>query len=183
MNKLKSNNVYLRAFEFEDLSVLNKLRNNDKIYSFTCGNKYFISSEYDRKWIEDKIFNNKTQLYLGICLVENHKLIGYLSIINIDLQNRKSEWGGIIIDLESSNKGYATAAANLMLMHVFTELNMNRFSGYWLEENKPSLRMAEKLGFVKEGVLRDFIFKKNKYHNAILLSILRSEFLKFNNLT
>jgi len=176
MKEVTHSRVYLRAFEFSDLQTLNKLRNNAEIYSFTAGNKYFISSEYDMKWIEDKIFNNKQQLYLGICLAQNKQLIGYLSIINIDFQNRKAEWGGILIDPEHINNGYATEAAKLMINHVFAELNINRFYGFWLEENNASLRMAEKLGFKKEGVIRDFVFKKNSYHNALLLSILKSEY-------
>ena len=170
--------VYLRAFEFTDLPILNYLRNNDEVYNYTGGNKYFISSAYDKKWIEDKIFDNKNQLYLAICLVENNELIGYLCIVDIDWQNRKAQWGGIVIHPEHSKKGYATEASRLMLRHVFSELNLNRFWGYWLENHKTSLRMAEKLGFVKEGFIRDFVFKRNAFHNAYLLSILRNEFLK-----
>jgi [ribosomal protein S5]-alanine N-acetyltransferase len=171
--------IFLRAFEMIDYKMLNKLRNDESISMHTLGNKYFISGEYDRRWVEDKIVNNKTQLYLAICLIgKKNDLVGYLSVTNIDFWNRKAEWGGIIIGAKFANKGYATEAAKLMLQHVFEELNLNRFSGYWLETNKASLRIAEKLGFTKEGLIREIVFKKNKYHNAYVMSILREEYLR-----
>jgi ribosomal-protein-alanine N-acetyltransferase len=64
-----SNRLYLRAFEYEDLKFLNMLRNDDSFFALTTGNKYYISSERDKKWIEDKIFNNYNQLYLMLCTI------------------------------------------------------------------------------------------------------------------
>lgn len=175
---MNNERVYLRAFEMNDLAVLNKLRNDEELYKYTGGNRYFISSAYDQKWIEDKIFNNKTQLYLAVCLSADAQLIGYLSVNDIDLLNRKAQWGGIVIDKNEARKGYATEAALLMLKHVFEEMGLNMFWGYWLEEHKASLRMAEKLGFVKEGCLRDFVFKGNRFRSVYILSMLKDEYLK-----
>lgn len=177
-----NNRIYLRAFEYSDIERLNELRNDEDAFMHTGGNKFYISKEYDRKWIEDKIFNNKIQNYLAICLKETNEFIGYLAISEIDHWNRKARWAGINIDKKHANKGIATEAARLMLKHVFEELGMNRFFGFWLESNKPSIRMAEKLGFVKEGVVRGFVFKRNHYHDALLLSILGNEYnQKYNS--
>lgn len=174
--------LYLRAFEYSDLDLFNKLRNDEEAYQFTGGNKYYISKEYDRKWIEDKIFNNQKQIYLAICLKSANEVIGYLSIIEIDHWNKKAKWGGIIIDSQYYNKGFATEASGLMLRFVFEELGINRFWGYWIESNLPSLRMAEKLGFVKEGLLVDSVYKKNSYQNVCILRMLRKEYdLKCNH--
>ena len=65
-----------------------------------------------------------------------------------------------------------------MLKFAFEELNMNRVYGYWLEENIASLKMAEKLGFQKEGLLRKNIFKENMYHNVCICSLLKEEYYK-----
>lgn len=173
-----SERVFLRAFEYSDLEFVNKLRNSEDLYKHTCGNKYYISSEYDKKWIEDKIFNNTKQIYLVICLIDNNSQIGYLSLNDIDHINKKAQWGGIIIDSKYSNKGYATESANLLLNYAFEELNINRIYGYWLESNVPSLRVGEKLGFTKEGLMRDYVFKQNRFHNAYICSLLRKDYDK-----
>lgn len=169
--------IYLRAFEIDDYKILNQWRNDEEIFQYTSGNKYFISSEYDKKWVENKIFNNKEDIYLGICLKEDNRLLGYLSINTIDWRNRTAVWGGLIIgDKALWNKGYATQAGFLMLDYVFNELGMNCYFAVWLEEHIASIKMGVKLGFKKEGLLRSRVFKLGKFHNQIMMSILKEEY-------
>lgn len=172
------NNLYFRAFEINDLNFINEIRNDDELYEFTCGNKYYTSTERDKKWIEDKIFNNSAQLYLMICIKENKEPIGYLSLNNIDYINKKAQYGGITISKLHNGKGYATEATRLLLKHFFEELGMNMLYGFWREDHKASLRMAEKNGFKIEGMLRDYVYKQNKFHNAYICSILKSDYDK-----
>lgn len=169
--------VYLRAFELEDYKIINVWRRDPEIFEKTGGSVRFVSSEKDRRWVEDKILHDEQNLYLAICLTETDEMIGYLSIVNIDLQNRHAKWGGIVIgrkDLWSS--GYATEAAVLMLRHIFFEMGLHRFYGHWLEEHASSIRMGEKLGFKKEGVLKDTVFKRNRFHSQVVMAILKEEF-------
>ena len=168
--------VYLRAFEYSDLNIINALRNDDSIFQTTGGNKYYISSGYDKKWIEDKVFNNYNQLYLVICNSEDHKPLGYISANNIDYVNRKAEWGGIVIAKEVNSKGIGTEAGYLLLKHLFEELGMNMVYAYVKEDNKASYRFSEKYGFKKDGLIRDFVFKQNGYHNAYIFTMLKSEY-------
>ena len=44
-----------------------------------------------------------------------------------------------------------------------------------LEYNIASQRLHEKIGFKKEGVLRERVYKNGKYHNLIVWSILKGE--------
>lgn len=179
MNNLNSKLVYLRAFETEDENFLIEVRDNEDIFLLTAGNKYFASKEHSKKLLKENLFSDGKSLYLMICLSGDSTPIGYISITDIDHINKKVQWGGIIISSAYSGKGYATIAARELLKYIFEELNMNKVYGYWLEKNLASLRMAEKLGFIKEGILRQHVFKGNQYHSVLYLSILRSEY--FNN--
>jgi len=170
------NNLYLRAFEYSDLSLLNAIRNDDILYQTTGGNKYYISSEYDKKWIEDKIFNNNNQLYLVICCRDIDKPVGYICATNIDYINRKAEWGGLVISGEFSGKGFGTDVGNLLLDHLFYELGMNMVYVFIKEGNKASVRIAEKLGFNKDGLIRDYVYKQNSFHNVYIFTLLKSEY-------
>jgi len=49
-----------------------------------------------------------------------------------------------------------------------------------LEDNKSAIHIYNKLGFKTEGVLRKSLFKDNKYHNLIIMSILKEEFENCN---
>lgn len=169
--------VVLRAFEYNDLEFLNKIRNDDHLFELTCGNKYYISSERDKKWIEDKIFNNYDQLYLMIYSIESGEPIGYTCATNIDYMNRKCEYGGIVISKELSGNGYAFEAGILFLNHLFGELNMNMIYTFCREDHKVTIRLLEKSGFRIDGKIRDLVFKRGKFHNAYLCTLLKSDYI------
>ena len=169
--------VYLRAFELEDYKLINLWRSDREITALLSGNVIFVSSEREKKWVEEKIFNDTTCLYLAICLNENKEMVGYLSVTSIDSRNRKAEWAGIIIGRKDLLRhGYAHEAVRLMLEHLFFELGLHRVYAYVLEEHESSLRMCYKAGFKKEGILKDNVFKNNRFHNSVLLSVLKDEF-------
>lgn len=173
--------VYLRAFEYSDLNLLNTIRNDNSLFQTTGGNKYYISSEYDKKWIEDKIFNNYHQLYLMICCKESNKPIGYICATNIDYINRKAEIGGIVIAPEHNSKGFGTGAAGLFVEHLFEELGLNMLYAFVKEDNMATPKLFEYFGGRKEGEIRDFIFKQNRYYNTYIFSILHSEYKNYKN--
>jgi RimJ/RimL family protein N-acetyltransferase len=172
--------VSLRAFEPGDYKLINQWRNDDEITDLLGGNKIYVSAERERKWVEEKIMGSPTEQFLAICLSdEPFEMVGYLSIIHIEWRNRQAEWGGIIIGRKDfRSKGIGTQAAELMLQFAFSELNLNRLYGHWLVENTPSLKMATKLSFQHEGVLRQAVFKHGAYHDVAVLAILQSDYLQ-----
>lgn len=169
--------VYLRAFEYDDLNQINIWHNNNDMNSLTGGNRFFVSSVFDKKWLEDKMMNNINNVYCAVCITESGKMIGFISLNDIDYRNRKAHWGGMLIgDVEERKKGYATSAAYLMLKFGFEELNLNKITGYWLEDNVSSLLIGKRLGFQEEGKLNEEVFKNNKYNNLIIMSLFKENF-------
>jgi len=169
--------VYLRALDVDDYVLVNKWRNDDEIQSLTGGNRYYVSSAMEKKWVEEKALDNSKDVYWAICLKETDEMIGYISINNIDWRNRKADWGGIVVgERAHRSRGCASEASYLMMEYVFCELGLHRLTGHWLEEHKTSILMGRMLGFKQEGVLRDNIYKDNAFHNVVIMSILKSEF-------
>lgn len=169
--------IYLRAFEPDDYRQINAWRKDEEIYRLTGGNKRFVSSERDRQWVLEKIANNETEDYLAICLAESGRMIGYISVSNIDYRNSRADWSGIVIgDKECRGQGYASQAIYLLLEYCFDELGLHRVTGYWLSENTVSLFVGRMLGFRQEGVLRDYVYKSGRRHDVILMSVLKPEF-------
>ena len=139
--------VYFRAFELNDYNLFFKFRNDDDIYSNIMGNKYFISSEREKKWVEDKVFNDKSNIYLAVCNLDNDKCIGYTSVNDIDLRNQNALWGSIFLEKSARGKGISIDVGSLLLKFVFEEMPMRRFYSYILESHIGSIKMVEKLGF------------------------------------
>ena len=65
-----------------------------------------------------------------------------------------------------------------MLVHAFNNLNLNRGFLYILEENKRSINLAKKCGFIEEGILRHHIYKNGEYKNLLIMGILKEDFIK-----
>jgi ribosomal-protein-alanine N-acetyltransferase len=169
--------VYLRAFEIEDSILINKWRNDAEIQFLLGGNKYFVSLEREKKWVEEKIFNNNQEIYWAICLDNNTEMIGYISLNKIDLLNRNAFWGGIVIgDKKNRQLQKSIQAVYLMLEHGFSQLGLHKIYGQWLECNEVSLLLGDFFKFQIEGILRDHIYKNNKFNNMIIKSLLKSEF-------
>lgn len=168
--------IYLRALEPDDYKTSISWRNDPEILDMIGGPKFFVSKETERKWVESNIGSNE-KIVLAICLKDSNKYIGNIIIKDIDWRNRSVSMPILIGDKEEWGKGYATEARMMLLDYVFNEMGMNRVWGLVLENNIASIRSVEKCGFHKEGIMRESVFKNGKYHNQVLLSILKEEFL------
>ena len=167
--------VYLRALEPDDYKVTIKWRNDDETWSMVGGPKYFVSSEYEKQWILNAI-NNKNEIRLGICLKENDELIGLCSLTEIDWINKNAQSSIMIGEKINKGKNCGTEGELLLLQYAFYERGFERIWAKILEKNNASIKMHEKCGFRKEGILRNSVFKNGKFQNQIIMSILRDEF-------
>lgn len=167
--------IYLRALELEDYKVSVKWRNDPDIQDMVGGHKYFVSEEKERQWVMNAV-NDNDRIVLAVCLVENDKYIGNVMLQEIDWINRTARVPVMIGDKEEWNKGYATEARMMMLKFAFEERGIERVSAYILENNKASIKMHEKCGFKKEGLLRKSVYKNGSFYNQVLMSLLKDEF-------
>lgn len=171
----ENNRIYLRAFEPEDYKISIKWRNDDGIWEMLGGTKYFVSSAYEKKWVEDVIYNSK-DVKLAICLKENDRYIGNVYMTNID-QLRQSCHSHILIgERDCWGQGYAREALMMAIDYMFKERNMHRIQAIVLESNKQSLRMHEKCGYKIDGLLRESVFKDGKWQNQYVMSLLSTDF-------
>lgn len=167
--------IYLRALEPDDYLVSVNWRNDEEIQNMVGGSKYFVSSEREKKWVQDAIFNNE-KIVLAICLKENNKYIGNVMLQEIDYINRSAHAPILIGDKKEWNKGYATEARMMILKFAFEERGLERIFAYVLEGNDASIKMLENCGYKVEGILRRSVFKNGVFQNQILLSVLKDDF-------
>lgn len=168
--------IYLRALELNDYLTSYNWRNDTEITAMTGGNRFFVSSEREKEWVKNVIFNT-TKLALAICLKENDKYIGNIIFENLNFNNASCEIGIMIGDKDEWNKGYATEAYKLAIKYIFEEKRINRIYALVLEENSSSLKLHKKCGFKIEGILRETIYKCGEFKNQVILSLLKNEYL------
>lgn len=103
--------------------------------------------------------------------------IGLIELYQIDDYERKCYWG-IVLDRKYQRKGYGSEAAEMLLKYVFEDLGFRRLKSYTHSGNDGSMRFQEKLGFVKEGVLREEYFFNGSYYDGIDYAMLREDYDK-----
>jgi ribosomal-protein-alanine N-acetyltransferase len=91
-----------------------------------------------------------------------------------DKQNNIAEIG---YDLGPAywDRGYMTEALTEALTSGFENMSLNRVEAVIALENVASIRLVEKLGFQREGVLRDRHLFRGRYYDHYLYSLLARE--------
>lgn len=100
--------------------------------------------------------------------------VGFLWLFRLDDVAGRGELGYWVAPDEQGN-GYATEAAGLGLRYAFDERGLHRVVARVLDGNSASRRVLEKLGFEREGCLRDHYYVDGDHVDAELFGLLADE--------
>jgi diamine N-acetyltransferase len=186
MTYLYSKRLRLRAAEREDISQFLKWINDPEVTENLM--MYFpVSSTEEIAWYEGMLKHPQAEHIMVVEIkVPSGKetqgdewfAIGNVEFHDIDWRNRQAEIGIMIGEKDHWDQGYGTEIMQLMLMHGFNTLNLNRI---WLrvyEKNLRGRKAYEKAGFITEGRLRQAHFQHGRYYDIIIMSVLRDEWLQ-----
>ena len=82
---------------------------------------------------------------------------------------------GWFIDKGREGEGLAYEAAQACIQFIFKELEAHKVTAKTSDTNTRSYQLAERLGFVKEGHLREAEIKDGKRYGTLLYGLLRGE--------
>ena len=100
---------------------------------------------------------------------------GWAALTNITAKNRRAEWGWYIGDPRARGRGAGRAAQALGLDRAFGDLGLEKVWSEVLAENEIALKAQAGAGFRREGYLRRHVWKDGRFHDAVLLGVLRDE--------
>jgi len=166
--------IYLRAVELSDKKMLLDIINDEQTEYELGGWSFPISDLNQEEWIKSLKPDNKT-LRCVIVNKEDDIAIGTVILSDVDYKNGTAEIH-IKLGKQIRSKGYGAETINLIAGYAFNELRLHCIYAHINSYNEKSQKLFEKSGFVKEGVLRDRIFKKGDYHNVYCYSLLKGDF-------
>lgn len=168
---IKSDQITLRAFEKEDYIKYNQWI-NDPETNYWRGNypPQSLSKSQDDL---NEFLNDSKNLTLAIISNNTNQFIGLIGLRSICYRSRRCEIWIYIGDKTYWNQGYGSNSLKALIDYAFNELNLHRI---WLEcdaNYDSAIRCYLKVGFVKEGILKDGYYKRGKYHDTMIMGLIK----------
>ncbi len=136
------------------------------------------NTEEDTKEFIQDVLDEATQTprerYV-FAIIYQETLIGAVEIMIRDFTNKVGEIG-YIVNPDYWGKGVATQSAKLMITFGFETLKLHRICATCDPRNIGSAKVLEKVGMLKEGVLREnMLMKDGVWRDSFLYSVLKQE--------
>ncbi len=119
-------------------------------------------------------------LQLGIERKDDSVLIGVCTLLDFHLTSRRAEIG-YMLGRPYWGQGYMHEALKRLVQYAFDELNLNRLEADIDPRNLASAKTLERLGFLKEGHLRERWIVSEEVSDSDLYGLLRSDWLNLPN--
>lgn len=123
------------------------------------------------------LFYRRQTIFWGIAEKETDKFIGTVGFNSWNYLNRRAE---ISYDFARAywGRGIGTRLAKRGLVFGFKEMDLYRIEAKTMLENVASQRVLEKLGFVREGVMRGYRFIRGEHTDIVIYGLLKPDFEK-----
>jgi RimJ/RimL family protein N-acetyltransferase len=168
--------VYLRPLERADARTVQPWFNDPEVTA-NLQLRRPVNLDFEEEFIA-KALESPDRVILGAALRADDRLIGSTGIETIDFDNRSGQFGIAIGDKAEWGKGFGTEVTRLMTGYGFERLNLNRLWLHVYDTNPGAARVYERVGYRREGVLRQARWQSTRYVDTIVMGMLREEWPK-----
>jgi ribosomal-protein-alanine N-acetyltransferase len=173
--RLSTERLLLRPLESADAQALFAVFSDTKVMRYWSGVAWDSIDKADETIARySKALAENESLGLGIVDSQTDELIGTCSLFHLDEQSRRAEIGYGIASA-SWGKGYMHEALTALINYGFDALNLHRMEADTDPRNMASRCCLERLGFVKEGLLRERWIVNNEICDTSFYGLLRSD--------
>jgi RimJ/RimL family protein N-acetyltransferase len=172
---IRGERLYLRAIERDDLERCHDWMNDEDLRS-TLAQRYPMSLSREADWIERTTRGqDPSRLTLAICLFEGDRHIGNCGLEAIDRDNAAATFGIFIGEKDCRGKGLGEEATRTLCRYGFDEMNLHKIRLDVHAGNTAALQTYERVGFRKEGLLREEAYRRGRYIDVVRMGLLRGE--------
>jgi ribosomal-protein-alanine N-acetyltransferase len=173
---LETERFILREFVLDDADDVYNYMSDREVLEFYDVEPYTnIDQAKEELKFEIESFKNKRRLRWGIARKEDNKIIGNCGYHSIIKPYFRTEVG-YILDKKYWRQGVMTEVLNTVIPYGFENMELNRIEVQLYPENTASVKLTEKLGFEKEGILKEYEFITNKFHDVAVYALLKRNY-------
>jgi RimJ/RimL family protein N-acetyltransferase len=187
MSILTGKTCQLRPLSRSDMPKFLAWRQNRSLRQAVLGYRFPVTAEMEANWFES-ILNEQSQRIAFFSIdvtadqhaqrngiAADEEVIGFCRLTDIDWISRHAELGIMVGDVTLHGRGIGAEATALLCRYAFNDLNLERVWLQVADSNEPAKRLYGRLGFKEEGRLRRHAFVGGKYHDLIVMGLLRGE--------
>ena len=126
-----------------------------------------------RRYRED--FARGTAIAYFIFETKSGKLLGGVTLGNIRHGVARSGHIGYWIGERYAGKGFMVDALDLLARHAFETMQLHRIEAACIPGNKRSIRVLEKAGFTREGLLRSYLKINGGWQDHYFYALISSD--------
>lgn len=172
--------IRLEQFERTDFAQLIEWIDTPK-FLFQWGGQTF-SHPLDEPQLDNYINNTHPQnaqvLIFRVVLEDNNEVIGHINL-QVDGVNKSARIGKVLVGKRSlTGQGIGQLLMKKVLTIAFEELKLHRVSLGVLDFNHAAIACYEKVGFVREGVIREARNMDNTFWSVLEMSMLENEWFE-----
>ena len=172
---IAADRVHLRWMTEQDVDALYTIFSEPEVMRY-WSSPPFTDIEVARQLLQDvhKGFESGSLFQWGVALKSDNTVIGTSTLFHFDLRNRRAEIG-YALAREHWGNGYIHEALKALLSFAFRDLNLHRIEADVDPRNSASIRTLERLGFQKEGYLRERWLVNGEVQDALYYGLLCHE--------
>lgn len=174
------NRVAFRDFEERDIDFIYRCKNDAKLNSLIVGQFRPFTYEEATNWVHGCMGEYENYKFWAVCENdENKKIVGWVSLSQIDKINRSACFHGIVIGDDNYKDGIAWIESYLFIYEqAFEKMNLNRVYGTCRVDHKLSMRMSQTMFSQKEGILREAIYSDGKFIDLYAAALLSKDYFE-----
>ena len=175
--ELVNDTVRLREFNRDDLDALLAVVSDMDALKYTTFERAPTREEeveFLHQVAANRVQKLRTQYELAVVEPASHEIVG-ICRIGVDRPDHRSGDIGYVIRPDCWGRGYATAAAGLLIEFGFDRIGLHRIWACHDPDNAASGRVLEKVGMQREGMIRHHVFVRGSWRDSVTYSILDHE--------
>lgn len=168
----------LRELERKDLAIINSWRNDPELIQFLGATYRYINPDVDDRWFDGYMANRNSTVRCAVVSEDSDDILCLATLADINHLNQSAVFHIMIGEQGNQGKGIGTFAVTNMLHHAFYNLNLHRVELDVLTSNERAIHLYEKVGFQREGLKRQVVYKNGKFVDMYCYAILKDEFVE-----
>ena len=174
--ELETPRLLLRRVVSADADAFFQLRSDPEVIQYRA-RPPLTRAEAERRLLDiDAGIRDHAQIMWAIALREDRRMIGECCLFRWEKEDMRAEVGYELM-VPYWGRGLVTEAVKAMLAFGFQSMDLHRVEANVDPANVGSIRVLERLGFVREATLRENWRVAGRFVDSALFGLLRREFI------